>query len=655
MHRVNSPHFGWPGPFRCLDSHVTRTFTLRQRLRYRFDNTLARGIWGVLAWLGILLVLFMLAIAVFLRLTGIGPGGESTTLPEGLWLALGRSLDAGTFTGDEGLAFRLVALLVTLVGIFLAAAIIGLVSSAIDSRVESLRRGRSLVIETGHTLIVGRNDKLPAVISELVEANSSEKDRAIVVLTPDDVVEVAEELHSGIPDMKTSRLVVRSGNPTRLADLQQANPAEAKSVIVLRPQDGSDAQVVKSALAVARCLPAESTAPIVAELEDEDTADALTAAIGDRLLPVTSTEIIARIGAQVARAPGLGGIYEEFLDFEGDELYAIDVTGPWIGQTYGQAMLASSRATVIGLRSAAGTTVAPDPRTVLQAGDRLIAIAEDDSLLALDRSPEPWTPATDPVQAPIERARERTLIIGWSPLAPLVVREIDVHVTPDSEIHLLVDAPREAVEAVLTAMTLRNQSLEIHAGSPISRSDVHAALREGPFDHVLLLSEKESYPLDEADARTMLALMHVRSFPTDGKAIDNIVAELIDPNDVELTAPEENSDFIVSQRLIGLLIAQLSESPDLAPVFTELFDSEGSVIALHPAVRYVPAGTTTFRAVIEAARDLGVTPIGVRAAGLAGTAGTVANGVWLNPPKDAQITLGPDDAIVVIAAATPSH
>jgi len=160
---------------------MPRTFTLRQRLRYRFDNTLAKGIWGVLAWLGVLAVVFMLVVALFLQLTGLGPGDEETTFPEGVWLALTRSLDAGTFTGDEGLSFRLTMLFVTIVGIFLAAAIIGLVSSAIDTRVESLRRGRSLVIESGHTLIVGRNDKLSSVISELVEANLSEKNRAIVV------------------------------------------------------------------------------------------------------------------------------------------------------------------------------------------------------------------------------------------------------------------------------------------------------------------------------------------------------------------------------------------------------------------------------------------------------------------------------------------
>jgi len=199
---------------------MPRNFTLRQKLRYRFDNTLSKGIWGVLGWLGALAIAFIVVVAIFLRLTGVGPGGEGTSFQEGVWIALTRSLDAGTFTGDEGVPFRLATLTVTIVGIFLAAAIIGLVSSAIDARVESLRRGRSQVIERGHTLIVGRNDKLASVIKELVEANSSEKNKAIVVLSPDEVVELADELRSEVPDMKTSRLVVRSGNPTRIADLE---------------------------------------------------------------------------------------------------------------------------------------------------------------------------------------------------------------------------------------------------------------------------------------------------------------------------------------------------------------------------------------------------------------------------------------------------
>lgn len=625
---------------------VGARFSFRQRLRYRFDNSLSRGIWGVLAWLAVLALAFFLAIAIFILLTGIGPGGQPTTFPEAVWYALTRSLDPGTFSGDEGLGFRLIMLVVTLVGIFLAAAIIGLVSSAIDNRLENLRRGRSLVIEEDHTLVLGASGKLIPIVRELIEANLSERGRAIVVLADRDPVEMSDEIRASIPDFKTSRLIVRSGNPTRLPDLQQGNPSSAKSIIVLR--EGSDAHVVKSALGALRCLPADSTAHVIAEVEDPSTADALEAAGEGRIVAITSGKIVALIGAQVARFPGLGTVYEELLDFAGDELYTTPVTPAWSGKSFGQALLASSDSTIIGMRRADGSTiVAPGSSAVLADGDSLIAISEDDSRFVLDREPEPWSAEARRPWEPTPRSRERTLIIGWSPLAPLVARELDLHVAPESEIHLLIDEPQEALEAVRAAMSLRNQTLTIHVGDPIQRDSVHAVLDAGSFNHVLLLGEQANYDVDEADARTLLSLLHVHSHSgTPGP--ENVVAELLDPNDVELTGAAENRDFIVSQRLIALLMAQLSESPRLRPVFDEVFDADGATIVMHPATRYCAAGDTTFRDIVSAGRDWDVVPIGYRSNSQAGRSGTIGNGIRLNPPKDEVITLTEGDAIIAL-------
>ncbi len=105
------------------------------------------------------LVLLVSTVTWLLRL---GPGDEPTSFPEGVWLAMGRYLDAGTFAGDQGSGYRVFSVLITLVGIFIGAAIIGLISSAIERRLEELRRGQSAVIEHGHTLIIGRSEKLPA-------------------------------------------------------------------------------------------------------------------------------------------------------------------------------------------------------------------------------------------------------------------------------------------------------------------------------------------------------------------------------------------------------------------------------------------------------------------------------------------------------------
>ncbi len=629
---------------------MPRTYTLRQRLRYRFDNTLSRGLWAVLAWLGVIALGFFLLIATIIAVTGIGPGDESTSYGDGLWYALTRSLDPGTFSGDEGSGFRGIMLAVTIIGIFLAAAIIGLVSSAIDSRVDALRRGKSIVVEEGHTLVIGRSDKLPSIVAELVEANASERGRAIVVLSPDDTVEVTEDIRSVVRDLKTSRLVVRSGIPTRIADLEQANPASAKSVIILRAPDESDAHVVKTVLALARIVPGLEGLTVVAEMDDPATTEALRASVGGNLLTVIPNDIIARISAQVSRAAGLGVVYQELLDFEGDEIYTVDIPERLAGRSFGELVMSSSASTIIGLRHDDGAVeLCPSSATVVTAGDQAIGISEDDSTFVLDLDPAEWMPADERQWTSLGEKRERTLMIGWSSLAPLIATELEAHVAPDSELHVLV-MPRPDVRGQIEgSLRLDRQDVFVHLGDTIDAKQIGRVVDMGPFDHMLLLCERDQYSVDEADARTLLTLMLVREATKGSAGAENILTELLEPNAVDLGGGDASSDFIVSQKLISLLMAQLSESPHLADVFADLFDSGGAHVALHPAERYVPLGATTFGDIVAAARDWGVVAIGYRAADALTDPQAMAGGVRVNPKKGQSVSLGAADSVIVIS------
>jgi hypothetical protein len=101
----------------------------------------------------------------------------------------------------------------------------------------------------------------------------------------------------------------------------------------------------------------------------------------------------------------------------------------------------------------------------------------------------------------------------------------------------------------------------------------------------------------------------------------------------------------VSDELSSLMLAQLAERSELEPVFADLFDVAGSAIVLHPVTRYVATGPVRWRRVVAAARERGETAIGYRVA--RGANGRSA--VELNPPKAAEVTLGTDDQVVVIA------
>lgn len=630
---------------------MTQSFTLRERLRYRMDNALARGVWMVLLWLGVLTALFVILVAGIIWLTGVGPGDSGTSLYEGIWLAITRSLDPGTFSGDEGNKFRIGMLVVTLIGIFLGATIIGIISSGIDSRLEELRRGRSAVVEFGHTLIVGRSDKLNVVIAELVEANRSERGRAIVVLTPDDPVEVTDEIRRDVKDLGTSRLVVRSGSPTRINDLARANPQNAKSVIVLNPEgDGARAYLVKVVLGLNQLIPATSTTTIVAEAEDAEVAEALKEVVGNRLITVVPSSVVARITAQVSRTAGLGAIYQEILDFDGDEMYAVAIPERWVGTTFGQLTMASSSATIIGLETPEGSVfLNPSSQRLIAAGDRVIGIAEDDSTFILDRESLPWSPPAELKATPLPSQRERTLIIGWSGIAQIIVQEIETHVAPGSELIVLVDPLNHDpanVTRQLDHADLSRQIFNVRTGNTISRGVLAEVLADGPYDHVLILCERALFDVEEADARVLLSLMHVRAL--DPENAHNVIAELIDPNDVELGRRGDSDEFIVSQQLISLLLTQLSESPHLADVFADLFDGAGTAIALHPVERYVGVGETDFDSVVAEVRNWGVVAIGYRAAAARSRAGALAGGIRVNPPKSERITFAAGDMIAVI-------
>jgi len=91
-----------------------------------------------------------------------------------------RTLDPGSMAGDEGWTFRILMLFVTLGGIFIISALIGVISNGLYGRLENLQRGRSFVVEENHTVILGWNEKVFTIVEELCIANQNKQDACIV-------------------------------------------------------------------------------------------------------------------------------------------------------------------------------------------------------------------------------------------------------------------------------------------------------------------------------------------------------------------------------------------------------------------------------------------------------------------------------------------
>ncbi|MBW3536691.1 MAG: GNAT family N-acetyltransferase, partial [Actinobacteria bacterium] len=150
-------------------------------------------------------------------------------------------------------------------------------------------------------------------------------------------------------------------------------------------------------------------------------------------------------------------------------------------------------------------------------------------------------------------------------------------------------------------------------------------------------------PADEADARTLLTLLTLRTvWPAHhGAKHVRIVAELLDQRNLALADPDGVDDLIVSNALSSLLMAQLAQRADLEAVFDDLFDAEGAVLEMCPAGELTGPGPLPFGAVVAAGSAAGASVFGYRS----GASGKVV----LNPPKSEMLNLGPDDHVVMLS------
>src|SRR5689334_13805133 len=145
--------------------HMTRP-TLRRRFRYRFDNTMSRGTPALVGWLAVVTLAMVVGISALLVVADPRiPAAAGPALHE-IWKNI-----VGTFrlgdAADGTLSTRVLGVLLGMGGIFFASTLISLITSGMSKRLEDLRKGRSQVLETGHTVLLGWSDQIYPIIAEL--------------------------------------------------------------------------------------------------------------------------------------------------------------------------------------------------------------------------------------------------------------------------------------------------------------------------------------------------------------------------------------------------------------------------------------------------------------------------------------------------------
>ena len=629
---------------------MSRKVGMKERIKYEFENTLSKGTIAIIGWLALLSILIVIVAGTIITLGQISQNPEEKLeFFEAAWQSLMHALDAGAVGADQGWTFRFVMLLVTIGGIFILSSLIGVLTSGLESKLEEMRKGRSRVLEKNHTLILGWSGKIFPIISEIIIANSNLKRASIVILAEKDKVEMEDELNAKIPDTKTTRIICRTGSPMDVADLEVVNLDEAKSIIVMAlDEPNPDIHVIKTILAITNNPKRKlEKYHIVAEMKNQENLPAATLVGGDEATIVLSPDLIARVTAQTCRQSGLSVVYTELLDFDGVEIYFKEET-TLKGKTFKEVLFSYETSSVIGLLSKSGQVLINPPMdTVISEKDSLIVIAEDDDTILLSEKSD-YEIKDNLFQAPKPHnlKKEKTLILGWNEKGTRIISELENYVGTGSEITIVSEL--EETKEELKNIKFKKQKLKLMQANITDRNILNS-LNVASYNYIIILCYTKDMDIQEADAKTLICLLHLRDISDKTGKNLSIVSEMLDNKNRDLAEVTKADDFIVSDRIISLMLSQLSEKKELKKVFDILFEAEGSEIYLKPVTDYVKTGDSmNFYMILESAAIKNQVAIGYRIHAYANDASR-AYGVVINPKKSDLIRFTSEDKIIVIA------
>ncbi|XP_070033436.1 ion channel CASTOR isoform X3 [Nicotiana tabacum] len=496
---------------RLLDN-TTEELSLNKRLAYRVDVFLSFHPYAkpLTLLIATLLLISLGGLALF--------GVTDDSIADCLWLSWTYVANSGNHANSEGIGPRLVSVSVSFGGMLIFAMMLGLVSDAISEKFDSLRKGRSEVVEQNHTLILGWSDKLGSLLNQLAIANESLGGGTVVVMAERDKEEMELDIAKMEFDFRGTSVICRSGSPLILADLKKVSVSKARAVVVLAEDgnaDQSDARALRTVLSLTG-VKEGLRGHIVVELSDLDNEVLVKLVGGDLVETVVAHDVIGRLMIQCARQPGLAQIWEDILGFENCEFY-IKKWPQFHGMQFEEVLISFPDAIPCGIKvaSSGGKIILnPDDSYLLQEGDEVLVIAEDDDSYA--PAPLPMVQGGNlPKNIIIPKTTERILFCGWRRDMEDMILVLDAFLAHGSELWMFNEVCEKEREKKLTdggldISRLVNIILVNREGNAVIRRHLESLPLESFGSILILADESVEDSAIQADSRSLATLLLIR-------------------------------------------------------------------------------------------------------------------------------------------------
>ncbi|ADG70183.1 CASTOR/POLLUX-related putative ion channel [Brachyspira murdochii] len=515
-------------------------------IKYRIDRMLNKGLFYQLLLLVFAIIILLLIVSIFIIVFFNYPPKDA------FWDSLMQFIDTGNISSVDGsIGIVLTFLMVTFIGVCGWGSLIAMINKALQDRINNLSKGNAFIMEKNHAIILGYGEEALTIVEEFIMA----KVKTIIILSEHNV-DIIRKRISFIKGSKQTNIIIREGSASRIENIKLLNIAKSSSISIINNDDTESLNILLALKKIVEEEELDKKINICVLVHEEDTIEIIKSIEEKNFVihVIYKYEILYKLIAQSIIYTGLSNVYEDLFSNDGNVFY-IETDHDFNDCKFEDAALKYLERGMILLgitKEDRSQLLIPNYDYLLKKENRLVILSRNNNDDNIKEYPD--------IKPSIVKYKNNILLICEENRYDEIIKEIS-----------------EYMENHNTSMISYNSIKSQKNKYKFMREK----LKEENTTKIVLISED-----NVTDVKSINILLIIRQIIRKENLNIAILSLLNSIQKRNLIYSDDVRDFIVSGKLIGMLMAQASISSNILYIFYGLLSKNGKDIIMSPYSDY---------------------------------------------------------------------
>ncbi|MEI0518203.1 CASTOR/POLLUX-related putative ion channel [Brachyspira murdochii] len=515
-------------------------------IKYRIDRMLNKGLFYQLLLLVFAIIILLLIVSIFIIVFFNYPPKDA------FWDSLMQFIDTGNISSVDGsIGIVLTFLMVTFIGVCGWGSLIAMINKALQDRINNLSKGNAFIMEKNHAIILGYGEEALTIVEEFIMA----KVKTIIILSEHNV-DIIRKRISFIKGSKQTNIIIREGSASRIENIKLLNIAKSSSISIINNDDTESLNILLALKKIVEEEELDKKINICVLVHEEDTIEIIKSIEEKNFVihVIYKYEILYKLIAQSIIYTGLSNVYEDLFSNDGNVFY-IETDHDFNDCKFEDAALKYLERGMILLgitKEDRSQLLIPNYDYLLKKENRLVILSRNNNDDNIKEYPD--------IKPNIIKYKNNILLICEENRYDEIIKEIS-----------------EYMENHNTSMISYNSIKSQKNKYKFMREK----LKEENTTKIVLISED-----NVTDVKSINILLIIRQIIRKENLNIAILSLLNSIQKRNLIYSDDVRDFIVSGKLIGMLMAQASISSNILYIFYGLLSKNGKDIIMSPYSDY---------------------------------------------------------------------